>query len=231
MKERKASVQEILELSCSAYRTLGKYIKEAEFWFKDIDPKQTPKEVPNKLLIQCTLRYYKWEHNYMPPKDLVITQADKDLADEIRAYYRRLAFTIIGDDNNSFDSTVFSYLNATEMEISNVGFIAYLPEKYRKELSLNHVTKVLRTIDNDYLGSIGTEISDLDGEIIDIVQSKNYDAYNIHAVIDNKLCSWMTKSTLKLGPAIIINGKIKEHSKHWKYNNNVTRLHYVRIFQ
>lgn len=232
MKEQKASVQTILELSCSAYRTLGRYIKESEFWIKDVvNPKESPKNVPNKLLIQCTLRYIKWEDNYMPPKDLVITQEDKDLAEDIRQYYRRLAFNVIGDNNDSYESSVYAYLNSEEMEISNVGFIAYLPEKYRKELSLTHINKALKNVDNEYLGKIGEELFDLDSEIIDIVKSKNYEAYNVHALIENKLCTWMTKANLQLGPAVIIKAKIKEHSSHWKYGNNATRLHYVQAFQ
>jgi hypothetical protein len=81
------------------------------------------------------------------------------------------------------------------------------------------------------LGLPGDELFDKDCEIIKCKKSKNYDAFNIDAIIDNKLTSWMSKPMLQMGPCVLIKGKIKDHSKHWQQPVDVTRLNYVKAFQ
>ena len=54
---------------------------------------------------------------------------------------------------------------------------------------------------------------------------------NVCAIIDNKMVSWISKNNLKTGPAVLIKGKVKDHSKHWKHDNPVTRLNYVKVAQ
>lgn len=225
----KVPVQTVLELACSAQRKLGQYIKEGSVWFKDLDPRLTPTEIPNKWLIQSTLRLMDWKDR-MPPKDLVITDEDRKLADEIREFYRRLAFSVIAD-NDSFESSVFSLLNSHEMYDNNIGFIAYLPAKYQRDVEQKNIKKHSHFCDEGFLGEVDEWLFDLDSEIINVVKSKNFDAYIITALIDNKMCSWMTKYKLDLGPAVIVKAKVKEHSTHWKFNNSMTRLNYVKAAQ
>ena len=45
------------------------------------------------------------------------------------------------------------------------------------------------------------------------------------------MVSWMAKVDLKLGAGVVQKAKIKEHSRHWKKQNKVTRLNYVKVFQ
>lgn len=230
MKEKtNLPVQTVLELSCSAYRKLGRYIKENEVWFKDLNPKQAPSELPNKLLIQSTLRLFDWTDR-MPPKDLVVTDEDRKLANEIRTFYRRLAFDVIAE-SNSFDSSIFSILNSEEMLENNIGFIAYLPSKYEKEYGRLRVKKTVKSCEEGFLGEIGESFFDLDSEILEVVKSKNFDAFNVTAIINNKMCSWMSKYQLETGPAVIVKAKVKDHSLHWLHHNSVTRLHYVKAAQ
>jgi len=90
---------------------------------------------------------------------------------------------------------------------------------------------VIKTLDDGYVGLIGEQILDKDCEIINSQRSKNFDAWNIDAIIDNKMVSWFSQADLKLGPCVIIKGKVKDHSKHWKHSNAVTRLNYVKAAQ
>lgn len=225
----KLCVQNVLELACSAHRKLGRYIKEGEVWIQNVDPKIPPMDLPNKWLIQSTLRLIDWPDR-MPPKDLVITNEDQQLATDIQTFYRRLAFTVIANDN-SFDSTVFSLLNSAEMDHNNIGFLACLPSMYFKALSSQRIEKAARTCDEEFLGAVGSSVNDLDCEIIGVVRSKNFDAWNITAIIDNKMASWLSNPELTLGPAVIVRAKIKDYSQHWLHKNCVTRLHYVKVAQ
>ena len=41
----------------------------------------------------------------------------------------------------------------------------------------------------------------------------------------------MSKNELKLGPAVVVKAKVKDHAKHWKHETPVTRLNYVKAAQ
>jgi hypothetical protein len=81
------------------------------------------------------------------------------------------------------------------------------------------------------LGEVGSQLKDLDCEILESVKSKNFEGYNISAIINNKMASWLGKENLNLGACVIVKAKIKDHSKHWKHGNDVTRLNYVKAVQ
>jgi hypothetical protein len=45
------------------------------------------------------------------------------------------------------------------------------------------------------------------------------------------MVSWLNKTNLNLGACVIVKAKVKDHSKHWKHQNDVTRLNYVKAAQ
>mgnify|MGYP000405731007 CR=1 FL=1 len=81
------------------------------------------------------------------------------------------------------------------------------------------------------LANVGAEVFDLDCEILSCQRSKNYDAYNVDAIINNMMVSWMGKTKFELGPCVVIKAKVKDHARHWKYENAVTRLNYVKLYK
>lgn len=226
---REFKVHTILELSCAAYRTLGRYIKERDMWRMNLNPKETPTEIPTRQLIRSTLRLERWE-DQMPPKDLVVTDEDREFANEIKRYFKRLTFTLIEKDN-LFDSNINKLLISEYMTENNIGYIAYVPEMYHREVKNTRMKKAINQCDNEHLGAIGQQLFDLDAEIIHVSMSKNYEAWNISAIIDNKMCSWMSKRELKLGPAVIVMAKVKDFTTDIRWENPVTRLNYVRAAQ
>lgn len=232
MDKRKLPTQIVLELACSAQRTLGRYIKEGEVWFEQLNPRESPKDIPNKWLILSTLGLMTdWEReNRLPPKNLVITDDDLQLAVDIRKYYRRLAFDIIAE-GESFKSNVFKIFNSEEIAENEIGFLACLPSIYFRERSKDRVKKASIFCDHEYLGIEGSKLFDLDSEILEVKRSKNYDAYNVTAVINNKMATWMSNPELQVGPAVIVRANIKGLNTHQIYNIPVTRLNYVKAVQ
>ena len=81
------------------------------------------------------------------------------------------------------------------------------------------------------MADIGSNLFDLDAEIIESSKSKNFEGYNISAIINNRMASWINKTSLELGNCVIIKAKVKDHTKHWKHGNDVTRLNYVKAVQ
>jgi len=223
-------LQQVLELSCSAQRANNAYVKEAESVF-DTEGKFMFVKHANKTMVRTALGLES--SNSSPefaPQPLFVEADDVEFAHEIQKYYKRLMFSAVKGDNE-FQMEVNTILTLGVVSKNKIGFVACLPSVYKRDYANNQLEKRSRSADQEYLSHIGAELRDLDVEIIGSVRSKNFDAFNVDAIIDNKMVSWFSKSDLKIGPCVLIKGRVKEHSTHWKYKNPVTRLNYVKTAQ
>jgi hypothetical protein len=224
------SVQQVLELACAAQRTNGSYIKEdAPVYSEDgafLYLKHT-----NKMQMLCTLDHRHWTAD---PKDapmpLKVLAEDAALAEEIKSYYRRLMFAAVKGDNE-FQTEVNSILNADTMPKNKMGFVACLPSVYARDKIRNDFKRNIKNCEDHYLGEVDSIVMDKDCEIIECNRSKNFDAYNINAIIQGVLVSWFAKQPASLGPAVLQKAKVKEHMHHWLTKKAETRLNYVKVFQ
>lgn len=221
-------LQDVLELACAAQRVNKDYIKEQEVLYTE-DGKVKHIIMSNKELVKMTLKLDPRYSGPVPPK-LIPIDLDKELAQEIRKYFRKLMFSAIEGDNE-FKTEVNSLLNSESIPFNKIGFIACLPSVYKRDYATNQIEKQIKTLNEGYLSLIGSTVFDLDCEILESKRSKNYDAFNITAIIDNKMVSWFSKVDLKIGACVIVKAKVKDHSKHWKHQNDVTRLNYVKAAQ
>ena len=228
--EQEFPVKRVLELACAAQRTNKDYVKTAvnvyasdgQFLFMRYD---------NKTLIKFALGMFK-SNNFeqeFAPEAIFIQDCDVELASEIKKFYKRLVFAAV-EGNNEFLTEVNALLNAETMSGNKIGFIACLPSVFARDYAKVQMEKKIKTLDEGYLGYPGTVLIDKDCEVLECKRSKNFDAWNTHAIIDNKMVSWMGKEC-KLGPAVVSGARVKDHGTHWKYQNAVTRLNYVKVFQ
>lgn len=222
--------QQVLELACAAQRVNGSYIKEPEGVFSS-DGVYMYTQQTNKMTMLCTLDHKIWTAD---PKDapmpLKILPEDTALAEEIKSYYKRLLFAAI-DGSNEFQTEVNSLLNAETVPKNKFGFIACLPSVYARDRSQNEVKKAAKQSQEGFLGDAGDRLMDLDCEILEVVKSKNFEGWNVCAIINSKMASWMSQTELKRGPCVIVKAKVKAQGKHWKYGNDETRLNYVKAAQ
>lgn len=225
-------VQKVLELACAAQRTNQAYVKQAEYKYDD-EGKFIYVKHENKSLIRHALgidKYSNTEQEFRPMQ-LFIEDCDKELADTIRSYYKRLMFSAVKGDNE-FQTEVFSLLMTEEMPSNKIGWIASLPSVYSRDVEKNRVEKAFRTADDAFLAAVGEMVLDKDCEILQIKPSKNFDAMNVLALIDNKIVSWMSSSKdIKVGPAVLIKAKVKRHDSNWFCKKSETRLNYVKVAQ
>ncbi len=224
------STQRVLELACAAQRVNKEYIKEPQSVF-DNEGKFLFVKHTNKSLIRWALGIDKYagQAPEFLPQDIFIQDCDKEQAEEIRKYFRRLVFSAIKGDNE-FQTEVNQILESEEVPANKIGYVGSLPSVWAKDVSRNRVDKALKAADEGFLADEGNWIVDKDAEIIRCERSKNFDAYNILAIIDNKIASWMGKPA-KIGPAVIQKAKVKQHGEHWLTKKNETRLHYVKVAQ
>lgn len=214
---------EIIELACAAQRYNKRYVKEHEI-FLNIDEELHP----NKHLILSTLKIL--DERYNLDITLEITKEDKQLASDIYKFYQRLLFSAILNENE-FQSKLYVILQADTVKLNEVGFVACLPHAYQHDIHAKFINQKIKNLDHTHLSEVDAKILDKDCDIIECSRSKNYDAWNILAIIENKLIGWMSKQELKQGPCVVISAKIKKHSDNWKYNMPVTLLNYVRYIQ
>jgi hypothetical protein len=230
MSKKEYPTQQVLELACAAQRINGAYIKEEAPVYSEDGAFMYLKHT-NKIQMLCTLEPAIWTAD---PKDapmpLKVLAEDVALAEEIRKYFKRLLFAAI-EGENDFQTNINSFLSSDNIETKNFGYIACLPSVYVRDLAQSKVKKAARQVEEGYLAEIGSTIKDLDAEVISSVKSKNFEGYNIDAIINNKMVSWMNKTNLNLGPAVVVKAKVKDCNKHWKHQNDVTRLHYVKAAQ
>jgi hypothetical protein len=223
------NVQTVLELACAAQRVNGRYVKEIETLFASDNVKVGLIHC-NKTLMLASLGEASWNGPDAPQR-LEITEEDKNLVADIRSYYKRLAFSVMAEPDNSFLSEIMSLLYSENMPLNKFGFIACLPSVYARDKSNTDLKKQARQCDDGHLGVEGDSLFDKDAEIIQVSRSKNFDAWNVLAIIDNKLASWFSKPQLKLGPCVVVRAKVKAQSKHWKFEFDETRLNYVKAVQ
>lgn len=233
MSERKQyPLQTVLELACAAQRYNKDYVRSWEPIYSDSGSilAYTP---PNREIMRYTLgaadNDKKQDPMFVPP--LVSTKLeDRDLANEIKKYYRKLMFNAVAGDSD-FYTEVNTLLNSEMIAENKFGFIACLPHVYRKDIAKKAFDKTVNTLDSGYLGAVGESIEDKDCEIIQSSRSKNYDAWNVVAIIDNKLASWMSKADLHPGACVVVRARIKDLGKNWKSQHDETRLNYVKAAQ
>jgi hypothetical protein len=222
--------QEVLELACVAQRINTAYIKESQPVYSDDGVFMYTKHT-NKMLMLCTVNSSNWTAD---PKDspmpLKVLPEDASLAEEIKNYFKRLLFAAI-EGENEFQTNINTFLSGDTIELKNFGYIACLPSVYARDRAQNKIKKIARQVENGYLGAVGSHLKDLDCEILESVKSKNFEGYNISAIINNRMASWLNKTNLNLGACVIIKAKVKDHTKHWKHQNDVTRLNYVKAAQ
>lgn len=223
-------LQTVLELACAAYRQNKDYVKFTVTKYTD-EGNFNGYIWANKQLMTCTLDPGQFAQMKEDKPPLLCTNLeDRELANDIQKFFRRLMFNAVAGDND-FYTEVNALLNSTTVPMNKLGFIACLPTTYRREVAKRTVEKTMDTLDNGYLGTIGSSFEDKDCEVIESRRSKNYDAWNILAIIDNKLASWMSKTDLRPGPCVVIRARVKDLGKHWKNQQDETRLNYVKAAQ
>jgi hypothetical protein len=222
--------QHVLELACAAQRINGEYIKEPFAVYANDNVYVYTKQT-NKMLMLTTVDPAIWTAD---PKDapmpLKIISEDIAQAEEIKTYFKRLLFAAI-EGENDFQTNINSFLSSETIETKNFGYIACLPSVYTRDKTHNKVKKASRQVEEGFLGNEGDRLKDLDAEILEVNKSKNFEGWNICAIINNKMASWMSQTELKCGPCVIVKAKVKAQGRHWKHQNDETRLNYVKAAQ
>ena len=223
-------VQQVLELACAAQRVNGAYIKEME-WVFDSEDQPIFQKQTNKILMLVTLNPAIWTADPAhQPLPLKVTEEDKLQAETVRKYFRKFMFGAIAGENE-FQTEVNTILSSDTIKTNKFGFIACLPSVMQRDVKKTEIKRSLRDCDNEALADMGATVVNLDCEIVEVKRSNNFDAWNINAIINNKIVSWFSKIELKPGPCVVQKAKVKTHGENWITKKVETRLNYVKAAQ
>lgn len=226
MPKQKYPLDDVLRLACAAQRVQKDYVREMRGIY-DEEGKFLYYRYPNKILMQYALGAVGLES---PPQPLKVIEEDAALAEEIKKYYRRLMFSAV-EGSNEFQTDLNGLLNSDSIESSDFGFIACLPSIYQRDQLRNRIKKSMKDCEDRYLGEVDQVLKDKDCEIIDCTKSKNFEAYNVLAIIDNCVVSWFSKKPMEIGACVVVKAKIKGFGAHWQTKKHETRLNYVKAAQ
>ena len=230
MAKKEFPMQQVLELSCAAQRVNGTYVKEDAPVYSEDGVFMYLKHT-NKMQMLCTLLPNNWTAD---PKDapmpLKILQEDIAQAVDIKKHFRKFMFAAIQGENE-FQTSINAILSGETVQTNQFGYVACLRSVHVRDVAQTKVKQAARSVEGGYLAEIGSTVKDLDAEIILSVKSKNFEGYNIGAIISNRMASWLNKTDLALGPCVVVKAKVKDHTKHWKHQNDVTRLNFVKAAQ
>lgn len=227
--EKTFSVELILRLSCAAQRVNGTYLKVTEPIYTS-DNVLAGYKFANKDLVRSMLLGSHEGYGEFKPQLLNVINEDVEQVEDIRKYFKRLIFAAV-EGENEFQMTVNQLLNTEEIELNKLGFLVCLPSVYDKDSTKTRVKKSLKECEAGVIGSVDDELRDLDSEIVEVRKSKNFEAFNVVAIVDNKIVSWMTKNAPQVGPAVILKAKVKGFNENWLTKLPETRLNYVKVYQ
>jgi len=137
VKIKEFPLQTVLELACAAQRVNKTYQKDLEAVHADgdiFDGKVMYYKYPNRQLMLFTLGedHTQYNESYPKPQLLCTNLDDRELANDIQKYYRRLLFAAIQGDNE-FQTEVNALLSKSETPTNKFGFIACLPSVYKRD--------------------------------------------------------------------------------------------------
>jgi hypothetical protein len=170
---------------------------------------------------------------YLAPNDFnsicKITDADREIADEIIKYYRRLTFGVIADNINDYIKKVFTITQNEHVRVADFGFIASIPSAFYKEIEKKKIEKEIKDTVQEYLGEVGKSI-ELSVRYIDIKYVEKLECYRYLAVSDtNHLVSFLNGKKISIvNSNQIIRAKIKNHSVNFQTKTLETQLNYVK---
>ena len=153
-------LQQVLELACAAQRFNQAYLKEVESVF-DSEGKFMYMKHSNKVLVRKALKLNETTNASIEfaPQDITVEDTDRDLANEIQKYFKRLMFAAVKGDNE-FQMEVNTLLTLGVIPDNKIGFIACLPSVYKRDSANNQIEKRARNADKEYLSAIGSSVFD-----------------------------------------------------------------------
>jgi hypothetical protein len=172
----------------------------------------------------------------LSPKDYILefhpTDEDRESADVIIRYFRRLSFGIIGDNIHDYLRKVFSVSQNEQVAFSDLGILASIPQSYHKEMIQKEIKSQIKDTVKEHLGQEGQPIS-VNIKYLSVRFVPTLNCFAHEAVTDtNHLVSFLNKIDLgQPGQAQKIKARVKRHGVNYHTKTPETQINYVKVLE
>lgn len=204
----------VLSAACAAQRVNGSYIKFATVQVPSINGTVNVHKRTNREL---TVEYLELQEN--------ITDADRDMAEEMRRYWNGKTFKLLtGEYMSDFDRNMLVLLQKeTVTEGYDVAVLASMPNSYQKNLKLDERDRRVKYSQGGYIGIVGERVR-TQVEVLKCVYSQKWFTYFVTGITSSDQAVFFSyKQEVTVGSVLNIAGTVK------RQDNNQTQLNRVKI--
>ena len=216
--------EQLLELAFAAYRVNNGYVKQTRRYSEG-----QPTTFSNKELIGFTLVHGGEQfvpHDFFPLK---VTDEDRERLANAHKHMRRYTMLALGNLND-FQQDIFSAYSSSEMPLTRIGLIAYIPEFVERELQ-----------DKLYKARLKSEFAESkyfegnvegDCEILKVIRvAREFDEpfYMHFGAVNGNLVCFARKEGYAEGVTYTIKAKVKGQDKERETGLPITRINYVKL--
>lgn len=197
------SADTVWAASCAAQRINNDYIKIEE-----------ETKIPNRTLMIEFIQ-----------KPETITEADYEMANEVRKYFQALTFKVLkGEKLNDFQNNVMLISNRdTITEKFDIAVIASLPNSYSKGKNKDDINSRIRFSQGGYIGEPFDKVN-FTGKVLRNVYSHQWNTYYVTCINDkDQVVFFSYKNPLLDGTTVSLTGTVKAH------RDNSTQLNRVKV--
>lgn len=227
IKKKVYPTTDALALACAAVREAGFTANADAFYF---DP--TADDIKTKISTKLLLKGILYPDTVDPEIRCIVNvkQCDVDLALEIIKFYRRLSFGALANNISEYHQKVFQITQSDAISLSDLGVLASVPTAYQKDSRQAEIDSVIKTVLPEYIGKSGESV-DLNVLLLEVRRVERFECWAYLGVTGtNYLVSFMSKHKFGDYKSVIsIYAKVRDHTRHYKTKQHVTRLNYVKL--
>ena len=230
MSEDSIDTLEAIAAAVAAWQINGnEYIKDKE-WEPGVG---NIRRWENREILNNYFRRDYYSEGSISPPLISITDEHRDIAEDIRAFSKKLLLKVLAAEPNSTDYEVMIYqkINQPTISKSDLGYIGSCPAYYYRTVQRDDLKRRLEETQSQHVGSIGGKVTLSDFEITRNHKSVNFGGYVVQGICDNNLFLFFSNkdlSYIRVGDKISLQGKIKDHIME-KDKYPMTKLNYVAI--
>ena len=229
-KVKTFATDEIVALAFAAHRHNNGYVKST------VRMSEPDKKTiwSNKELVSYTIASESKNkdnaHHVWIPEDFTAietTDADVNSIETAKNYVKRYLVGMLSNEITPFQQEVHDALMSTEIPVTKIGLISYIPELIAKEQAAAALKKQLKTDFADSVALTGKLAGKI--EVINCRYVEKHEAHAVMASLGTDLVKFFHKDPVYAGDTFNITAKAKDSYPDPRTKCTVTYINYVKF--
>lgn len=229
-KVKTFATDEVVALAFAAHRHNGGYVKST------VRMSEPDKKTiwSNKELVSYTIatesRNKDKSHHVSITEDFIpieTTDADIDSIDFAKNHVKKYLVGMLSNDLTPFQQEVHDALVSTEISVTKIGLISYIPELIEKELAAAKLKKQLKADFSDSVALTGKLTGTI--EIISCKYVEKHEAHAVMASFEGNLVKFFHRNAVYAGNTFQITARAKDSYPDPRTKCTVTYINHVKL--